>query len=338
MHAQPDEKPSISRASSFLTPAQETEMRRMDLNGDGIIDNKEARAIARSTAKLRASKSKYLKGLIVTVALLVLSWVGNAGLTVAVVTLSKDVKVEGGSFKTKGGDSISTVSQKHVYEVTLLSKPRPQLHEERANGKSYTSTVVLAEVTCSTVMDAISSIEKGNDGSLVKMAVGDGKFWEPRASAAYYQLHDDSFGIEQVYLDDKRDVSYDVTCEMSKADCENAPGTLCEAVASQQATLDGAFDGDFPARRRLAGFGTACKERYCLRIGCADDDDPLTCSITMLPTPPPPPPSPQPPPRCQHDCIKGGSGGGGSGTDPAHDGPGSIPGSGTDRGGDGNTK
>ena len=43
MHAQPDEKPSISRASSFLTPAQETEMRRMDLNGDGIIDKKEAR-------------------------------------------------------------------------------------------------------------------------------------------------------------------------------------------------------------------------------------------------------------------------------------------------------
>ena len=89
----------------------------------------------------------------------------------------------------------------------------------------------MAELTCSSVLEAISSIEKGNDGSLVKMAVEDGKFWEPRASAAFYHLHDDSFGIEQVYLDNQHDVSYDVTCEMPKADCENAPGTPCEAVA-----------------------------------------------------------------------------------------------------------
>ena len=231
----------------------------MDPNGDGIIDKEEARAIARSTAGLRASKSRYRKGLIATVALLVLSWIGNAGLMVAVVNLSKDVKVEGDSaLKTMDGNSISTVSQKNVYEVTLLSNSsHRQLHEERSNvnGTDYTSSVV-ADVTCSTVLEAISSIEKGNDGSLVKMAVGDGKFWEPRASAAFYQLHDGSFGIEQIYLDNQRDVTYDVTCEISKADCENAPGTLCEAVA-WQASFDGAFDGDIPSRRRrrLAGPG-----------------------------------------------------------------------------------
>ena len=82
----------------------------MDVNGDGIIDKEEARAIARSTAGLRASKSKYQKGLIATVALLVLSWIGNAGLMVTVVNLSKDIKVEGDSaLKTVDGDSISTV-------------------------------------------------------------------------------------------------------------------------------------------------------------------------------------------------------------------------------------
>ena len=73
MHAQHDEQPSVDRAASTLTPAQETEMRRMDPNGDGIIDKEEARAIARSTAGLRASKSRYQKGLIATVVLLVLS-------------------------------------------------------------------------------------------------------------------------------------------------------------------------------------------------------------------------------------------------------------------------
>ena len=105
MHATPDEQPSIDRAASTLTPAQEKEMRRMDPNGDGIIDKKEARAIARSTAGLRASKSRYQKGLIATVALLVLSWIGNAGLMVAVVNLSKDIEVEGDS----KGDSVSAL-------------------------------------------------------------------------------------------------------------------------------------------------------------------------------------------------------------------------------------
>ena len=136
--------------------------------------------------------------------MLVLSWIGNAGLMVAVVNLSKDIKVEGDSaLKTMEGNSISTVSQKNVYEVTLLSNSsRRQLNEERSSNGTTSSSSVVAEVTCSTVLEAISSIEKGNDGSLVKIDLGDGKFFEPRASAAYYQVHDDSFGIEQIYLDE----------------------------------------------------------------------------------------------------------------------------------------
>ena len=53
-------------------------MRRMDPNGDGVIDEKEGRAIARSSAKLRASNMKYKKGLGATLALLTLAWIGNA--------------------------------------------------------------------------------------------------------------------------------------------------------------------------------------------------------------------------------------------------------------------
>ena len=50
-------------------------------------------------------------------------------------------------------------------------------------------------------------------------------------------------------MDEQRDMSYDVTCDISKEDCENVPGTLCEAVARVD-SFDGAFDGDFPSRHR----------------------------------------------------------------------------------------
>merc|ERR1712194_636914 len=121
----------------------------------------------------------------------------------------------------------------------------------------------VAQVSCANVLLAISSIENGDDESLVKMSVGDGEFWEPRMSAASYHLHENSFGIEQIYLDDQRDISYDVTCSISKADCENAPDSLCDAVKGSEVissevifsdddrrslsfedAFDDAFDGD----------------------------------------------------------------------------------------------
>ena len=77
--------------------------------------------------------------------------------------LKKDIKVEGDSkgdsvsaLKTMGGDSISTVSQKNVYEVTLLSSSsRRQLHEERSTSTTYNASVVdsvVAQVACSSVL------------------------------------------------------------------------------------------------------------------------------------------------------------------------------------------
>ena len=64
-------------------------MQRMDPNGDGIVDEVEKRAFARSTAKLRASNMKYKKGFGAALALLALAWIGNAVLMMVIVNLSK---------------------------------------------------------------------------------------------------------------------------------------------------------------------------------------------------------------------------------------------------------
>ena len=246
-----------------LTAAEKRELARIDADGDGIVSAEEARAAAKSSAELRASNSRLWKIVFGVFALLFCSWMGNAGLMVAVVTLSKDLKVEGGSLKnTKDGGAISTVSQKKVYEVTLLPSRR-QLDEQSSGGTDESvGKCLVCQLTCARVMEAISSIEEGKDGSLVKIDLGDGEFWEPSMSAAHYYLHEKSFGIEQIYLDDQRDVSYDVTCAISKAYCEtDAPDTLCDGVQNSEVisddgrralsfeeAFDGGFDGKFPVK------------------------------------------------------------------------------------------
>ena len=252
--AKPVELSTLSRDSiSTLTPEQDIEMRRMDPNGDGFIAPKQARAEARLAAELRSSLSFWKKVALAILAFLFLSWIGNAGLTAAVVFLSKDLKVEGGALKGMNGDSISTLGQKAVYEATLGS------------GGTNENSTVMAQVACASVLEAISSIEKGVDGSLVKIDLGSGRVWEPRASAATYVNLDNSFGIEQIYLDDQRDESYDVTCEISKAGCESAPGSLCDAVSSEvifsdddrrALSFEDAFDGEANVHsRRLKNCG-----------------------------------------------------------------------------------
>lgn len=247
--AQPDEQPSINRAASTLTPAQETEMRRMDLNGDGIIDEKEQRAIARSTAGLRASKSMYQKGFIAIFMLLILSWIGNAGLMVAIVYLSKDLKVDGVALKNTKGGSVSTHGQKDVYEIMLTVSGR-RLDEE---GHS-----VVATVTCMNVLQAISSLEDGEDEALVEIVAEDGGIWEPRFRAAAHYYHEESFSMEQIQLDDRDDKLYDVTCNLSKESCMADPDTVCDVhditevvyLGMNSTTFEDAFDGDAPTGRR----------------------------------------------------------------------------------------
>ena len=263
---------SIQREASTLTPTQEAEMRRMDPNGDGTIDEKEGRAIARSSAKLRASNMKYKKGLCATLALLTLSWIGNSVLVMVIVNLSKELKVEGVSLKTMNGGSVSTHGQKNVFEVTLTVSGR-RLADEQGSGNIQEP---VAQVTCNNVLLAVSSIENGDDESLVKITMGDGIFWEPRMSAASYHLHENSFGIDQLYLQDQPAVFYDVNCEMSKEACETHPGHPCDVLLSaatassaRALSFEDAFDVDSNIRSnpRQLNFGGFLTRQVLKRAG-----------------------------------------------------------------------
>ena len=265
-------KPESVREDSILTPAQDEQMQRIDQNGDGVISKKEARAEARFAAEQIAKLSFWKMVALGIAALLFLSWIGNACLTAAVIALSKDLKVEGSALKNTNGVAISTLGQKKVYEVTLAKKVTHRaLGEQGSNDTHAQHSTVVAQVACGNVLDAITSIENGIDGSLVKIDLGSGRVWEPRASAATYVNLDNSFGIEQIYLDDQRDVSYDVTCEISKAECENAPDSLCDAVMSSEVIFS---DDDRRALSFEDAFDGEAKRFHPRRLkDCTKDDD-----------------------------------------------------------------
>ena len=261
--------PEMVREESILTPAQDEQMQRIDQNGDGVISKKEARAEARFAAEQIAKLSFWKMVALGIAALLFLSWIGNACLTAAVIALSKDLKVEGSALKNTNGDAISTLGQKKVYDVTVANVTRRALGEQGSGDTHAQHSSAVAQVRCANVLGAISSIEKGIDGSLVKIDLGSGRVWEPRASAATYVNLDNSFGIEQIHLDDQRDASYDVTCEISKAECENAPEFVCDAVTSSEVSFsdddrralsfEDAFDGEVKVQpRRLED----CTRKY----------------------------------------------------------------------------
>ena len=171
----------------------------------------------------------------------------NAGLTIAIVT-----------------KAFGTQTQKHMYAVSLTSA-----------GES-----AVAKVLCVEVVEAIVSIQNGDaDQGLVMIPLGNGEFSTPSMSAAHYQVHEDSFGMEQIFLSGDRDVSYNVTCATSMAACETHPGLLCDVLPSaapssspEAHSFEDAFDGD--VRRRLthsAYFPHQHKTaQACADIGCND--------------------------------------------------------------------
>ena len=254
---------SIQRVeASTLTPTQEAEMRRMDPNGDGTIDEKEGRAIARSSAKLRASNMKYKKGLCAILALLTLSWIGNSVLVMVIVNLSKELKVEGVSLKTMNGGSVSTHGQKNVFDVTLTVSGRRL--DEQGSGNIQEP---VAQVTCNNVLLArVSSIENGDDESLVKITVGDGIFWEPRMSACSILPPSRELVRHRPTLlaGPARRVLRCQLCEMSKEACETHPGHPCDVLLSaatassaRALSFEDAFDVDSNIRSnpRQLNFG-----------------------------------------------------------------------------------
>ena len=194
--------------------------------------NDEEEGVANATGKdeqPELRKYKWLAALFMSVALVSIS--ANAGLTIAIVT------------KTVG-----THTQKHVYAVSLTSARLDSAGES-----------VVAKVPCVEVAEAIVSIQNGDaDQGLVMIPLGNDEFWTPSMSAAHYQVHEDSFGMEQIFLSgDPYDVSYSVSCETSMAACETHPGLLCdvlpsEAFSSAEApSFEDAFDGDIFEGRQL---------------------------------------------------------------------------------------
>ena len=187
-----------------------------------------AKAAAGKDEQPELRKYKWLAALFMSVALVSIS--ANAGLTIAIVT------------KTVG-----THTQKHVYAVSLTSARLDSAGES-----------VVAKVPCVEVAEAIVSIQNGDaDQGLVMIPLGNGEFWTPSMSAAHYQVHEDSFGMEQIFLSDDPDGSYNVSCETSMAACETHPGLLCdvlpsEAFSSAEApSFEDAFDGDIFEGRQL---------------------------------------------------------------------------------------
>jgi len=99
------------------------------------------------------------------------------------------------------------------------------------------------------------SIQNGDaDQGLVMIPLGNDEFWTPSVSAAHhYEVHEDSFGMEQIFLSgDPYHVSYSVSCETSMAACETQhPGLLCDVLPSaatassaEALSFEDAFDGD----------------------------------------------------------------------------------------------
>ena len=93
---------SIARQGlSRNAKAQQSFMRRFDVNNDGVIDEDEAQAAAVSSVELRSSLSYARKVALGALGLVLLSWLGNAGLTSAVVILAKDTYVVTGDTTTR---------------------------------------------------------------------------------------------------------------------------------------------------------------------------------------------------------------------------------------------
>ena len=218
----------------------------------------------------------------IAMGVLILLVVGlNAGLTAAIVFLSKDVKVVSGvlvdpstneklmigSADTKvasdgslrdqktNGVSVSTHTQKNVYAVKLA--PSRRRLDEQGSGRldERGNEMLVAQVACENVLSAIASIEHGDDTGLVRIDFGNGDISLPSMSAVKYHMRNDSFGMEQIFLSGDPDVSYDVSCETTKAACETNPGDFCDVMISaatsstrRALSFEEAFDGGFDVR------------------------------------------------------------------------------------------
>ena len=166
----------------------------------------------------------------------------------------------------------TSLAHKMLYAFALLAMAAPLAKnlQPTAEGAAVAKTrhlsmdggnPIVAQVPCAHVLLAITSIKNGDAESLAKCFYCDDAVLGGRMSAhaASYHLGDTSFGIEQIYMDDEPNLSYNVTCEFSKADCESYSDSRCDVVSSEvnedrralssDEAFDAAFDGEPPYQR-----------------------------------------------------------------------------------------
>ena len=145
--------------------------------------------------------------------LLALSVVTSSGLSVAVADLyTKEVKVEDGSLKSTGGNTVATHNRKNVYTASDDFKKNETESRRRLEAGDK---VQVAAVTCAAVREGIGSLEVGDNEGAVKMAMGGGYIFTASATASFYHTGA-NFGIEGIHLDGSFDVVYGVECEEAK--------------------------------------------------------------------------------------------------------------------------
>eukprot|EP00964_Phaeocystis_antarctica_P020939 scaffold11587_cov56-Phaeocystis_antarctica.AAC.2 len=108
------ELPIAPQGLSRNAKAKQSFMQTFDVNNDGVIDEDEAQAAAVSSVELRSSLSYARKVAFGALGLMLLSWLGNAGLTSAVVILAKDTYVKGDTtMSNSNGEVVGTRMATH---------------------------------------------------------------------------------------------------------------------------------------------------------------------------------------------------------------------------------
>jgi len=214
---------AVDEEMSTMGQATQRFYKSQDKTGDGIVDEAERRALARAQAKM-ATELKMTKTIAAAVVvLLLISLLGNMGLTAAVVYLSKDISVDGKALVVKGtGDPVATHNYKYIYHFQQMDQPV-------VNATTWTGEGMhVANVKCAQIKGFIQAVKEGDTEGSVDYTMGDGTVWSFPAEA---QLYDDvpgheQFGLGRIYLNHNTDSYYNVVC---KADKCAEPGYLCPA-------------------------------------------------------------------------------------------------------------
>jgi len=173
----------------------------------------EAAVLTRRIAEKNRQLSVGKKILCGVASLLALSVVTNSGLGVAVADLyTKEVKVEDGSLKSTGGNTVATHNRKNVYAASGDFKKNETESRRRLEAGDK---VQVAAVTCAAVREGIGSLEVGENEGAVKIAVQGGYFFTASVTASFYHAGA-NFGIEGIHLNGNIDAVYGVECEEAK--------------------------------------------------------------------------------------------------------------------------